>query len=398
MRTKALIITFMLLLATLVFSACSGAIPVTGLDPADVAATQDAQIVQAAVATATHSAQQTEIAYLYTQVAVVETQSAVPSATPTLEPTATATATQIPPSATPVLPTATMTPTPLPCNAIEFVADVTISDGSVLSPNAYFSKTWRLRNVGACVWTGAYDLVFYDGDRMGAPSAVDLPADVYPGQVVDVTVGMVAPAKDGAYRGYWKIRDAGGLLFGLGRSGNPFYVDIRVEGDEDADPRDFAASYCSAEWTTGAGRIPCQGDTNDSRGVVRRINKPTLESGYIDDEPALFVQPQAITDGVIRGKFPAVRVKDGYHFTSLIGCANKASGCDVNFQLDYQIGDGSIHTLGVWHEVYDEKYQLIDVDLSGLAGEDVKFILTVFANGSSSNDRAQWLAPRISKK
>lgn len=398
MRTKPLIITFMLLLASLVFSACTGLIPVTGPDPADIVATQEAQVVDSAIATATQSAMQTEIAYLYTQVAAVETQAATPTAlpaTPTLEPTATAT--QVPPSPTPVLPTATITPTPLPCNAAEFVADVTIPDGSLLAPNAYFTKTWRLRNIGACTWTRAYQLVFVSGDRMEAPASVELPADVYPGQVVDVTVGLVAPSHDGSFRGYWKIRDAAGLLFGVGRSGSAFYVDIRVEDDDDADPLDLAASYCSAEWTTGAGRIPCQGDSNDSRGSVRRVSKPTLETGYIDDEPALFVQPQAITDGVIRGKFPAVRIKDGYSFTALIGCANKSKGCDVNFQLDYQIGNGSIHTLGVWHEVYDEEYQIVNVDLSGLAGEDVKFILTVFANGSPSNDRAHWLAPRINK-
>jgi len=398
MRTRTLFVTLSLLLAALAISACSGFVPVTGQEPGDAAATQQAQIVQAVAATATQSALETEIANLYTQVAAVQTQSVTPTQPPaTTTPQPTATATQVPPSPTPVLPTPTATATPLPCNAVQFVADVTIPDGTLLAPNAYFNKTWRLRNAGACTWTGAYDLVFVDGDRMDAPYLVDLPGDVYPGQVVDVTVGMIAPSREGHYRGNWKIRDGSGLLYGVGRSGGPFYVDIYVEAPENTDPLDFAASYCTAEWTTGAGRIPCQGDPNDSRGVVRRIDKPTLETGYVDDEPVLFTQPQAITDGVIRGKYPAVRVENGYHFTSVIGCAYKSAGCDVNFQLDYQIGDGSIHTLGVWHEVYDEEYNLIDVELSALEGKDVKFILTVFANGSASMDRAQWLAPRINK-
>jgi hypothetical protein len=90
-------------------------------------------------------------------------------------------------------------------------------------------------------------------------------------------------------------------------------------------------------------------------------------------------------------------VENGYHFSAVIGCAHKANNCDVNFQLDYQIGSGSINTLKTWHEVYDEQFRSVDVDLSSLAGKDVKFILTVLSNGPSNNDRAQWLAPRISK-
>jgi hypothetical protein len=83
-------------------------------------------------------------------------------------------------------------------------------------------------------------------------------------------------------------------------------------------------------------------------------------------------------------------------FSAVIGCAYKADNCDVIFQLDYQIEDGSIQTLAKWHEVYDEQFRLVTVDLSHLAGKDVNFILTVKANGSSSQDRALWLAPHIS--
>jgi hypothetical protein len=36
-----------------------------------------------------------------------------------------------------------------------------------------------------------------------------------------------------------------------------------------------------------------------------------------------------------------------------------------------------------------------NVDLSTLAGKNVRFILTVHANGASDGDRALWLAPRI---
>ena len=37
----------------------------------------------------------------------------------------------------------------------------------------------------------------------------------------------------------------------------------------------------------------------------------------------------------------------------------------------------------------------VDLDLSPLAGQDVKFVLTVLSLGDASNDRALWVQPRI---
>src|SRR5512138_2778546 len=38
------------------------------------------------------------------------------------------------------------------CDAMQFVADVTIPDGTVMTPNQAFTKTWRVKNVGTCAW------------------------------------------------------------------------------------------------------------------------------------------------------------------------------------------------------------------------------------------------------
>lgn len=382
---------------TLFISACT-MIPDTGGDtPDSVAATQNAIILDAVRATATTSAMQTEIARLQTQVAIQPT--AAPNE-PTVTPQA-PTATSVPPTATNV-PTATQVPptaTPsIACNEAGFVMDVSIPDGSILSPGMYFTKTWRLRNIGSCTWTSAYDLVFVGGDLMGAPTEQAIPGNVAPGQVIDLTIALTAPGNDGFFRGFWRLRDASGTLFGIGRKSGSFYVDIQVQSPRSSYPFDFAASYCSAEWTSGAGRLPCQGPSDDSRGSVQRIAKPILENGYQDDEPALRMQPQMINDGIIRGRFPAFRVENGHFFVAVIGCANKANNCDVTFQLGYQIGNGSIETLASWHEVYDEQYRPVEFDLSGLRGNDVNLILTIQANGSSSQDVALWLAPRVIKK
>ena len=394
MNAKYWMITTVMILGILLMGACSALVPETGSGQVDSAATQNALIEQAVQATATTGALQTQVSQLQTQVAVTPTEAPQQ---------ATATPTEVPPTATPTLvPTATAvppTPTPsVPCNSVAFVRDVTIPDGSVLTPGMSFTKTWRLRNAGSCTWTPLYDLVFVSGDSMGAPAVVDMPGYVAPGEVIDLSVDMTAPAHDGYFRGYWRLRDAQGVLFGIGSNGASFYVDIRVQAPRTDGPLDFVASYCAAEWTSGAGRLPCQGQADDSRGFVRRIDRPTLESGYVDDEPALLTHPQMITDGVIRGKYPAMRVEKGMYFVAVIGCAYQAERCDVHFQLDYQIGNGSIQTLATWHEAYEGQFRPVEVDLSGLNGKDVRFILTVLSNGSSSDDRALWLAPRIISK
>jgi len=384
------------------------------------AATQQAMIEKAVQGTATTSAMLTQISQMETTVAALNVAKTETAAVTVVTPSPTMTVTQAPPTATntPILPTKTVTPvvptstrtqvpptatptrtnTPsLPCNQAKFEGDVTIPDGTVFSPGVMFTKTWRLRNTGLCTWTTQYDLVFVSGNQLGGPAVVDFPGNVAPGQVIDLSVTFTAPAGDGSYRGYWKLRDAAGVLFGLGATDTPFYVDIKVSTASAQHPLDFAALYCSAVWTSGGNTLPCPGSEDDSRGFVVRIDRPTLESGYVDDEPALLTNPQMVADSTIRGKFPAIRVNDGYKFSSVIGCAYKANNCDVKFQLDYQIGNGSIETLKTWHEVYDEQFRPVTVDLGSLAGKDVKFILTVTSNGPSNQDRALWLAPMISK-
>ena len=144
------------------------------------------------------------------------------------------TATPVPPTpVTPTLhpptPTLTATPyaTPLPCNRAEFVTDVTFPDGSDVQVFDTFTKTWRLRNVGTCTWTTGYRVVFERGDRMLAPESVPLASSVPPGSIIDVSVPMEAPGTPGTYKGYWKLRDAGGVLFGVGASDDvAFWVEI----------------------------------------------------------------------------------------------------------------------------------------------------------------------------
>ena len=141
---------------------------------------------------------------------------------PTIPPTSTlgfATATQA--FATSVAPTSP--PPTQSCDVAQFIDDVTIPDGTTLKPNETFTKTWRLKNVGTCSWTTSYAVVFSSGDSMSGPANQALAGNVNPGQTVDISVNLTAPATDGNYRGNWKLRNAAGVLF------SQFYVDIKVK-------------------------------------------------------------------------------------------------------------------------------------------------------------------------
>jgi hypothetical protein len=99
------------------------------------------------------------------------------------------------------------------CDRAQFVTDVTVADGTNFDANATFTKTWRIRNTGTCAWTPSYSLAFASGNSMSGPGSVSLAGNVDPGQTVDISVNMTAPASPGSYTGYWKLRNAAGTSF-----------------------------------------------------------------------------------------------------------------------------------------------------------------------------------------
>jgi Ig-like domain from next to BRCA1 gene len=325
-----------------------------------------------------------------------------PSATPTVTPPF-ATLPPLPPSPTPRPPTPTVPP--VPCNWLQFVSDVTVPDGSKFLPGTQFVKTWRVQNIGSCTWTRDYALVFVGGDQMSGPSAVPLVADVPPGAVVDLSVTLVAPSVETVYTGYWQLRNEKGVLFGGGADGKqPLYVRIRVDiGDEIF--YDLAANFCAASWVNSRQSLPCStGSEDETVGFVYYDGSPRLETGEEDNEPALITHPDAGgtmrysilgEQGLIAGEFPSQLIQTGDRFEAVIGCMYGSDACNVIFYLLVPKSDGSYEVLGSWQEIYDGMVNPIKVDLSAWAGQEMKLILTVIANGSSEGDYAFWLHPRL---
>jgi hypothetical protein len=98
-------------------------------------------------------------------------------------------------------------------DAADFVADITIPDGTIVSPGQALVKTWRLGNAGTSSWDSNYELVFVGGEQMSAPSAVNV-ANTTPGQEADISVNLTAPSSSGQHIGYWRLRNPQGTFFG----------------------------------------------------------------------------------------------------------------------------------------------------------------------------------------
>lgn len=165
-----------------------------------------------------------------------------------------------------------VTPTPaLPCNlaAPGTPLDVTIPDDTFLSPDQRFIKTWRLRNEGTCIWTQEYNLVFFSGNRLSAEPAYRLSRTVMPGQSIDLTVEMTAPAQHGLYQSNWKLRSNQGEYFGIGPNGQaPFWVRIQVDSAYPEGPESTPEPATVTESLTGLViLIPSDGLKLDTQSI-----------------------------------------------------------------------------------------------------------------------------------
>ena len=157
---------------------------------------------------------------------LTSTALAMPTGTPTPTETPTATATGTSPVTDMTAPAPTRTgaiPT-TSCYGLTFVSDVSVPDNTNMTPGQKFTKTWRVRNSGSCVWEEGFKFTFTGGEAMGGTS-VTLDSAVQPGKEADLSVGLTAPNAAGTYRGNWRMTTSSGAYFG-----DEVYVLIVVSG------------------------------------------------------------------------------------------------------------------------------------------------------------------------
>jgi hypothetical protein len=69
-----------------------------------------------------------------------------------------------------------------------------------------------VQNSGTTTWSSGYSLVHVEDEKMNGPDSVPLPP-AKPGESVDVSVSLTAPAENGLHRSTWKGRNPQGRLF-----------------------------------------------------------------------------------------------------------------------------------------------------------------------------------------
>jgi len=150
------------------------------------------------------------------QAQLTQTAQAFPTSTPTPNQTATPAITFSVPTGSPAATntTAAGNGQATTCYGLAFVRDVTIPDGTKMTPGQKFTKTWQVSNSGTCAWEPGFTWNIVGGESMSGV-AVTLNQQVAPGNQYEFSVPMVAPTdKTGTLRGTWRLADANNNFFG----------------------------------------------------------------------------------------------------------------------------------------------------------------------------------------
>lgn len=195
MKHKTIVISLVSIL-TVLLAACGGS-PTPAEPTPDIAAVR------------TSAASTVESRYTLTAAAFTPTSQPIPSETATPEPEDTTTATS---AVVAVVTNVEGTQVEL-CDSLTYVADVTVPDGTVMSPGQDFVKTWRVRNTGACPWGAGYVLVYADYTDEMSGQFIALTEVVQPGQEVEVSVQFTAPNEVGEYLSAWTMQNPQEVTF-----------------------------------------------------------------------------------------------------------------------------------------------------------------------------------------
>ena len=107
-------------------------------------------------------------------------------------------------------------PTDIPCDDANFdpsTVDVSVPDGTQMTPGQDFVKTWKIRNTGSCTWGTGYGPIFAYGEKMSG-IAEPLNLAVAPGEEVEISVRFKAPDNAGEYSSTWRMANANNIPFG----------------------------------------------------------------------------------------------------------------------------------------------------------------------------------------
>jgi cell division septation protein DedD len=261
---------------------------------------------------------------------------------------------------------------------------------------------------------------------LDAADSITLPSNVDPGQTIDISIDLIAPAARGTYKGNWSFEDNAGQKFGLGSSASgPIWVQVKVvlaptntptpllEITQTSEPTlestlvipfkapametltyDLVSEICSAQWLSNNVQQPCPGSSSEAQNAISLVTLPSLEDGSTLINPAIRISP-GNPNGPMQGIYPEYLVQPGDHFRAIASCEANSISCSALLRVSYQDASNAIVDLWAVGEFYDQKYTQIDIDLGTLAGQKVKFILDATPLNTDPGNHVLWASPGV---
>lgn len=162
---------------------------------------------------------------------------------------------------------------------------------------------------------------------------------------------------------------------------------------------DFIANAAAASWRSSAVPLSFGGPNTDSRGFAMYVAPATMEDGTAQSR-VLETHPQWVNDGWIEGTFNNITVPSGATLNLKVGFRKGATASNgVRYSVLFQENGTSgwtyfpngTTTYNEGHtKTYDGAMWTYSWDLQDLAGKKGKFVLQVYADGSSTQDWACW--------
>ena len=166
-----------------------------------------------------------------------------------------------------------------------FVSDVTVNDYDNFDAGEKFTKTWRVKNSGACVWSDQYSLVFKSGKQLGLADSIPL-KETEPGNTLDISVDMTAPDVSNTYRADFEIHSPSGAAIPVD-DGTTLWVIITVGNSTAA-----TGGGGNGSSTSGAGLVSStcafSVDQTNVNDVITAVNAYRAQNGL----PAYTVNAQ----------------------------------------------------------------------------------------------------------
>ncbi len=174
-----------------------------------------------------------------------------------------------------------LTPSRIPnCDLAEFIEDLTIPYGSVMTPGFRFMKTWRLKNIGSCTWTNAYYLSFAGGTPFGSDSQFPIANTVLPGETIDLSVTLDSPIRSGIYDNLWVLRNPEGQIISI-RPNNGNTLEIKIIVDDRINATKSQSTPVATSEVKETDKCKVSEDKNGSQEILNLVNQERAKHGLI---------------------------------------------------------------------------------------------------------------------